>query len=187
MTMKKSVLGIVLLIFFVFIQGSTFVIDAAKNAVMHNEKGVRFLEDGYLASAIVEFKLAIALNPKSAATATFYNNLGTAYLRIHKYNWAASSFKNAISLNPNFLEYYKNLARTYKAQNLLSQEINKNIKQLKKDRSNSSAWLMLGLMYEEINYNYDALISFREFKKLEPDLILTKEVNNVINKLENIK
>ena len=182
--MKKSITVIVLLISLTLLQGAKFVIDATKNAVLHNEKGVRFLQDGYIAAAAIEFKLAIALNPRSAASATFYNNLGLAYTRMHRYDWAISSYKNAINLNPNFLEYYRNLIKVYKAKRVLSKEINNNVIRLKKDRTNSSAWLMIGLMYQEMNYKYDAIVSLKEFRKLEPDLTLTREVNNVISKLE---
>jgi len=182
--MKNPIKYIPILIFLIFLQGGKFVIDPTRNANMHNEKGVKFQEDGYYTAAAMEFKLAIGLNPDSAATATFYNNLGLSYMHLHRYDWAATSFQRATSLNPNFIEYYTNLIKAYRAQNIISKEIDKHIKIIKKNKSNSRSWLMLGLMYVELKYNYDAILCLNEFKKLEPELILTQGVDDIIKKIK---
>lgn len=181
--MKNKFKYFVILFILVFIQGSKFVIDPVTNAVLHNENGLKMLRDGYYTAAISEFKLAIALNPNTAVTATFYNNLGNTYLKIRKYGWAVFCFNKAININPNFLEYYQNLVNAYKAQNLVTSEINRHFAKLKKNQSDATSWLILGLLYKELNYNYDAILCLKEFKKLEPDLILTREVDDMINGL----
>ncbi|EKE02307.1 MAG: tetratricopeptide TPR_1 repeat-containing protein [uncultured bacterium] len=182
--MKKNLKYLLILILLVFLQGGKFVIDATKNAVMHNEKGVRLMADGYYAAAAMEFKLAIGLNPDSAASATFYNNLGLTYMHLHRYDWAATSFERAVNLNPNFLEYYRNLVIAYRAQNIITQKVDKHIQIVKKNKNNSNSWLLLGLMYVELKYDYDARLCLKEFKKLEPDLLLTQGVDDIINKLK---
>jgi tetratricopeptide (TPR) repeat protein len=182
--MKLLIKCLVIFTFFIFIQGSKYVIDPALNAVMHNNKGLEFLKDGYYVAAAMEFKLAISLNPESAASATFYNNLGLTYMKLQRQDWAISSFERAIALNPNFLEYYRNLVKAYKTNNVLNREVNKSIEIIKKDKSNSRVWLLLGLMYIELKYNYDAVLCLNKFKELEPDLLLSQEVENIISKLK---
>jgi len=171
------------LVLYIFLQGSIFVIDPTENAVWHNEKGVQFLKDGYISAAIDEFKLAAGLSSNSATTASFLNNLGIAYSNIHKYDLAISCFQKAISLNPYFLDYYKNLVKTYKIKNILTNTAFKYIKLLKKNNSDSKAWLILGLIYEELGYKNYAKSSFEQFKKLEPDSILVPGVDDIIKNL----
>lgn len=169
----------VLMILFFAVQGSAFIIDASKNAVLHNDKGVNYLNEGYYLYAVQEFKLAIKLCPNSAATATFYSNLGKTYLKLGKYDWALSCFQKSININPNFIDYYTDLVKGYKAKNVLAKTAD-NYKQLvKRDKLNFKAWLVLGLVYKEMKKNDQALKCFNEFKKLEPDLVLTQAVNNI--------
>ena len=90
--MKKFIVYLTIMLSLSLLQGAKFIINPTTNAVSHNEKGVRFLEDGYYAAAINEFKIAIGLNHESAASATFYNNLGLTYMRLRDYNSAITSF-----------------------------------------------------------------------------------------------
>lgn len=181
--MIKRISFLIVFILYIFIQGSTFVIDPTENAVWHNEKGVQFLKDGYVTYAIDEFKLAIGLSPNSATTASFLNNLGIAYLKINKYDLALSCFQKAVNLNPYFLDYYKNLVKTYKLKNMLTNIAIKYVKLLKKNNSDSKSWLILGLVYEELGYKNYAKSSFEQFKKLEPESILVPGIDELIKNL----
>ena len=60
----------------------TYTIDPEKNAYDHNNKGIMYLEEKCYYAAIQEFKIAISLNPKTQATAVYFNNLGKTYLII---------------------------------------------------------------------------------------------------------
>ena len=45
-----------------------YVIDATKNAFLHNNMGLRYMEERCYYAAIQEFKIAISLNPNTQAT-----------------------------------------------------------------------------------------------------------------------
>ena len=51
------------------------VIDATKNAFLHNNMGLRYMEEHCYYAAIQEFKIAISLNPNTQATAVYYKNI----------------------------------------------------------------------------------------------------------------
>ena len=54
------------------------MIDATKNAFLHNNMGLRYMEEHCYYAAIQEFKIAISLNPNTQATAVYYKNIGDA-------------------------------------------------------------------------------------------------------------
>ena len=96
--MKKTVTLLILLVttFFAsgFVNPDTYKIDAEKNAVIHNNLGLKAVSERYYYRAIQEFTLAIALNPKTQATAVYYNNLGETYLKIGYPKDAQRCFEN---------------------------------------------------------------------------------------------
>ena len=61
---------------------ATYVIDPEKNAYEHNNLGIMYVEEKCYYAAIQEFKMAISLNPKTQATAVYFNNLGKVYMTI---------------------------------------------------------------------------------------------------------
>jgi len=173
----------IILILITIIQGSTFVIDPAKNAVWHNEEGLYFLRLGNYYGAIEEFKIAIALNPKTEAAGAFYNNLGSVYYKLGSYETASQCFQKAVNSNPNFIQYYQDLIDTYKVQKKLNKIIKSYEKIVAKDPYNSRAYLMLGLIYKNINNKTEAAMYLSEFKRLEPDLDITKQIEIMLREL----
>jgi len=174
-----------ILILILFVQGSTFVIDPAKNAVWHNEKGLFYLRFENYYGAIEEFKIAIALNHKSEASGAFYNNLGSTYYKLGVYESASKCFQKALSFNPNFIQYYQNLIDTYKIQKKLTKVIKDYEKMVKKDPYNSRLHLMLGLIHKKNNNKIEAVRYLSEFKRLEPDLEVTKQIDIMLRGLRN--
>jgi len=165
------------------VQGNRFTINPANNAMLHNQAGINFMKDQDYYSAIMEFKLAIDLNPNTATTATYYNNLGLAYLKINRPVWAETCFNRAIEINPGFLEFYQNLVKSYKMSNTLKTKRNYYSSIFKKNPSNSAACLMAGLISYEMGDKNQALEYFRKFKFLEPNLILTTAVSDYIDQI----
>jgi len=174
---------ILILVFIPIIQGSTFVIDPAKNAVWHNERGLFFLRFGNYYGAIQEFRIAIALNHKSEASGAFYNNLGSAYYKLGNYEPASQCFQKAIKFNPNFIQYYQNLIDSYKVQKKLSKVAKDYEKIIIKNPYNSRAHLMLGLINKKINNKSKAIKHLSEFKRLEPDLDVTKQIDSMLREM----
>lgn len=146
-------------------------IDAVNNAYIHNNHGLVYMEMGNYYAAVLEYKMAIQLNPNTQATAIYYNNLAKCYLKLDFYKYAAECELSAIKLYPLNIEFYINLAKAYKGMGILDKKIveySKSTKALDK--------ILIGLMYAEKGDNQKALIVLDDFCMSEPDLIITKGV-----------
>jgi len=160
------------------------VIDPSKNAVWHNEKGMFYLELKYYAAAIKEFRLAILLNPESEVSATFYNNLGTAYYKINYLDNAEMSFAKAVELRPYYLEYRENLIKTYKEKEMLKEVAEKHKKIIIEDPKNIQSYLMLGLIQKNYGNNEYAMIYLNKFIELTSDFRVSEQIKSIIKDLE---
>ena len=110
--MKKIINSLIIFILFALNSGAIFEIDAARNAMRHNNLGVNHMRENYYYGAIKEFEIAIQINPNSQASAIYYNNLGKAYMRIDYPDLAEKSFKEALRRNNGNLEYYQNIVNS---------------------------------------------------------------------------
>ena len=156
----------------------TYVIDPVKNAYEHNNLGLMYMEEKAYYAAIQEFKIAISLNPKTQATAVYFNNLGRVYMLIGYPELALDCFKNSITqYNLNF-EYYENLAQCYK---VLGQQ-NEKLEEYKAKNSPLDR-VMTGILYAKIGNKKKAITVLDEFTMDEPSLIITPAVKNYIKKL----
>ena len=150
---------------------NTFKIDAAKNAVNHNNLGVNYLDRKEYYSAIKEFEIAILINPDTQASAVYYNNLGKTYLKIGYPDMAEKAFKDALKRNPANFEFYQNLVTTYKEQNKLQSELQKAISDKK-----PSSKVIGGLILLETGKLEPGINMLDEFCFDEPEMILAKGV-----------
>lgn len=154
-----------------------YSIDAEKNAVVHNNLGLEAMDDEEYFTAIQEFSLAILLNPKTQATAVYYNNLGQAYMKLGCYKDAQGCFEKAVKqYSLNFL-YYQNLVKSFKAQNIL--QAKKAVYEQKSEKS-SLSMIILGLIYVENGDVRRGIIKLDEFCMKEPELLITPAVRNYI-------
>ncbi|MBQ8459268.1 tetratricopeptide repeat protein [bacterium] len=159
----------------------TYVIDPEKNAFEHNNLGIMYVEEKCYYAAIQEFKMAISLNPRTQATAVYFNNLGKVYMTIGYPNLALDCFKNAIIQYNLSLEYYQNLVQCYKALG----QINSQLANYKKQNKTPLDKIMLGLLYEQTGDIKKAIITLDEFINSEPDLLITPSVKIYIQNLVN--
>ncbi|MEI8128997.1 MAG: tetratricopeptide repeat protein [bacterium] len=178
---KNAVVIVALLSMMFFISGYTrpdvYTIDATKNAIIHNNLGLNALDDNNYYEAVQEFILAIALNPKTQATAVYYNNLGETYMKIGYFKEAQSCFENSIKqYTLNFL-YYQNLVKSFKAQKIIGSKIKFYENQNKK---NSLNMVLLGLLYIENGDFRRGIIKLDEFCMKEPDLLITSGVRSYL-------
>lgn len=157
---------------------ATYVIDPEKNAFEHNNLGIMYVEEKCYYAAIQEFKMAISLNPKTQATAVYFNNLGKVYMEIGYPELALDCFENALTqYNLNF-EYYKNLVNCYDKLNQTAQQLEKyKVKKTSLDK------IMVGLLYEQLGNKKKAIIVLDEFVMSEPNLIITPAVKDYIQKI----
>lgn len=180
--MKKFLSIIFLILMWAGTIGAVYEIDAARNASIHNNRGVNLLKEKYYYGAIKEFEIAIQLNPDTQATATYYNNLGKTYLIIGYPNLAEESFKFALSKNAANFEFYQNLVTSYKQQNKLQKELKKAMS----DKKNVSK-VIAGLILIEMEKTESGINMLDEFCFDNPDMILTKGVRTYINQTASNK
>lgn len=163
-----------------YVRPDVYKIDAAKNATLHNNIGLNYVAEKDYYDAIQEFSLAIALNPKSQASAIYYNNLGETYMKIGYYKEAQRCFENSINLYKlNFL-LYQNLVKSFKAQKLLSQKIKLYTTKAEQDDLNM---VPLGLLYVASGDTRRGIIKLDEFCMKEPDLLITGAVRDYIKEI----
>lgn len=99
-------------------------IDPEKNAYIHNNYGLGYLDMGQYYAAIEEFKIAICLNPNTQATSVYFNNLGETYLKLRFYRQAQDCFERAIEKYPLNFRYYLNLVTSYQMTGSLDSKLN---------------------------------------------------------------
>lgn len=176
--MKK--LLIISLIFLSFLTSAykkpdVYKIDAAKNGYIHNNRGLMYMREKCYYAAIQEFKIAISLNPDTQATAVYYNNIGDAYMEIGYPDYAQDAYESAVrqfSLN---FQYYQDLARCYKARNIIPVKIKEY-----SDNTNPLNRVMLGLLYIENGDIRRGITILDDFAMSEPDLIITRSIKQFI-------
>ena len=163
-----------------YIKPDVYKIDAEKNAITHNNLGLRDVSEGDYYNAIQEFCIAISLNPKTQATAVYYNNLGETYMKVGYYKEAQKCFENAIAqYNLNFL-YYQNLVKSFKSQKIIKSKIKT---YQAKGEKNPLVMVMLGLLYVENGDKRSGIIKLDEFCMREPDLLITGAVKSYIEEI----
>ncbi len=153
------------------------VIDSQKNAFRHNNMGLLYVEQGNYFAAVKEFKMAIDLNPGTQATAVYFSNLGKVYYKLEFSKYAIQCYESAIALYPLNVEYYKDLAKSYKQQGTLKSKISK----LQKS-NNIFDKVLLGFLYLESGEKTRGIVTLDSFCMSEPDLLITNGVKYYINK-----
>lgn len=161
---------------------ATYVIDPEKNAYHHNNLGVMYIEEKNYYAAIQEFKMAISLNPKTQATATYFNNLGRVYMIIGYPDYAVDCFENALKQYPLNFEYYRNLVDCY---DKLGKTSSKLEEYKAKNKKSSLDKITLALLYEKSGDVKKAIFILDEFANSEQDLLITQAVKMYIQELVN--
>ena len=155
-----------------------YTIDSTRNANLHNNKGINYLDERLYYPAIQEFKIAISLSPNSQATAVYYNNLGETYMKVGAPDLALDCFERAIlqfSLN---FKYYQNLADCYVALKIADKKLQETM-----TNSNPLNLVMRGVLYEKSGNIKNAITTFDEFTYSEPDLLITPAIKQHVKKL----
>lgn len=176
--MKKGLLLLLLLLSFItsgYKKPDVYVIDATKNAYLHNNMGLRYLDEHCYYAAIQEFKIAISLSPSAQATAVYYKNLGDAYMKIGYPDMARQPYEDAVKQFSLNFQYYKDLAKCYKALGLVSSKINEY-----RNGKNPLNKVMIGLLYVESGNPKRGITVLDEFTAAEPDLLITPAVKQYV-------
>ncbi len=158
----------------------TYTIDPVKNAQDHNNKGIMYVEEKCYYAAIQEFKIAISLNPKTQATAVYFNNLGKVYMTIGYPQLALDCFENALTQYNMNLEYFQNLAQCY-AKLGMTQTRLQEYKAASKD--NPVSKVMVAILENQLGHKKRAVIILDEFVNSEPNLLITPAIRQYIKDL----
>ena len=100
----------ILLIGILFLSASPLYASTAED---YNDAGIDCSKQGKYTEAIVEFTMAIELNPRFGMA---YYNRGMAYQRQSNYTQAISDYTRAIEINPNDAAAYNNCGAAYTEQ-----------------------------------------------------------------------
>lgn len=176
--MKKFLLILLLFVSFLtsgYRKPDVYVIDATKNAYLHNNMGLRYMDEHCYYAAIQEFKIAISLSSETQATAVYYKNLGDAYMKIGYPDMARQPYEDAVKQFGLNFQYYKDLAKCYKALGLVSSKITEY-----RNEDNPLNKVMLGLLYVESGNPKRGITVLDEFAMSEPDLLITPAVKQYI-------
>ncbi|MGN1125185.1 MAG: tetratricopeptide repeat protein [Candidatus Gastranaerophilaceae bacterium] len=143
-----------------------------KNAYIHNNFGLMYLDEYQYAAAIQEFKIAISLNPTSQASSVFYNNLGETYLKLQCYDIAQDCFERAINRDPHHFRYYLNLVTVYQNRGLLDTKLAQLIRHKKTPLDD----ITIGLIYIAKGQKSRGIALLDNFVMNEPKLYITEGV-----------
>ena len=154
-------------------------IDPEKNAYVHNNLGLGYLNIGQYYAAIQEFKIAISLNPNTQATAVYFNNLGETYLKLKSYAAAQDCFERAVNLSPLMFRYYLNLVTSYQMQNILESKLNFH----RKNKKTPLDDITIGLILIALGKTDDGIVVLDNFVMSEPKLYITDGVKYYLNEI----
>ena len=177
--MMKKIFTLVLLCVLVFCSGYKkpyrYTIKAEKDAYVHNNIGLNYLQDRIYYAAIQEFKIAISLSPSTQASAIFYNNLGETYNFIGYPNMAKDCFENAINLYGLNFKYYLNLTDCYIKLGMANSKIAEYEK-----TDDIYKRIQLGILYIKTGQKRKGINTLDEICASEPDLMITPAIKQYI-------
>ena len=179
--MKKVVLACLLLILIftsAYRKPYKYTIDAEKDAFLHNNLGLGYLQDRIYYAAIQEFKIAIQLSPNTQSTAIFKNNLGETYIFIGYPELARICFEDSIKLYGLNFKYYQNLVNCYKNLNLVQEKIDEY-----SVSENTYDKIILGLLYIENNATTKGIVLLDEICQSNPELLITPAIKQYLKEL----
>lgn len=152
-----------------------YTINAEKDAFLHNNLGVNYLQERIYFAAIQEFKIAIQLSKNTQATAVFKNNLGETYNYIGYPDMARVCFEDAIKLYGLNFKYYLNLADCYANLGI----VNTKIDEYKKSE-NTYDRIMLGILYIKTGEIRRGIVLLDEICQSNPELLITPAIRAYI-------
>lgn len=153
---------------------STEYYEMDENAIRHFQKAQMWMEVQRYGAAIKELQIAIRLNPDTTFTASLYNNLGLAYLKVGRYPQAVEAFEKAIELNPNFSLYYENLAEAHEKSGTADVTLQQLHQQTSLTPDSPQPWYLLGQLYRASGNETASRQAFQSYIKLAPHSELTK-------------
>lgn len=82
-----------------------------------------YLKKGMLDKVAIKLKQAISYQKKKKSMVPLYGELGNTYLHLNRYKPAEIAYKNALKINPNYVNAHHGLAGVYLRQNRLEEAL----------------------------------------------------------------
>ncbi len=178
--------------------GAEFAALDRRLEMVHFFLGSMYLEEGQTASAIDEFRQALAINEGNADT---FHRLATALHDQGELTEAIEAYSRAVSLAPDFIEAYQGLAEAYEEEGrqgerlyavgmvaLFQDDLNEAIQQLTEATEMmpdlANAWWGLGYAWERKGAIDQALSGYVQTLELDPGHILA---NQGLNRLRDTR
>ena len=158
-------------------------VNPEKNAYVHNNYGLMYLDMGQYYAAIQEFKIAISLNPNTQASSVYYNKLGETYLKLGYYTMSLDCFERAIDKNPLNFKYYLNLVTSYQYMGVLDKKLN----YLLKNKKTPLDDITIGLIYIAKGQKQKGIAILDNFVMKEPKLFITDGVKYYIQQFSDLQ
>ncbi len=154
-------------------------IDAVKNARNHSNMGnIYFKEENYF-MALKEYQIAYNLTYDKNASSTYLYNIAKCFMKLNNFQAAKSAIEGAIEKNCMNMTYYKTLVDVYFELDIQKSELKKYLN----DDTNPYNRIVAGLIFLKTGDTSAAKGIFDEFVSSNPDMIITDDVRNILNKL----
>lgn len=82
-----------------------------------------YLQKGMFDEAVIKLKQAISYQKNKKSMVPLYGELGNTYLQLNRYKTAEIAYKNALKINPNYVNAHYGLAEVYLRQNRLEEAL----------------------------------------------------------------
>ena len=142
-------------------------------ATEHYNQGVTYHKQGYIDSAISEYKEAISLN---SGLSEAYYNLGIIYAEKKEYAEATTMFKRVTEIKPYNYGAHYNLGIMYSESEAPDNAIYELERAVSLDENKEQAHLALGSLYAKNKQDSKAISEFRKAYAINPANYKVKEV-----------
>lgn len=141
-----------------------------ENQAVQSALGLIYYNKGLYKDAIVHYKKAIELNPRSGEVSSIHNNLGVVYLAIGDFDRAIDEFEKALSdvLYPTPEIAYNNMGWAYYKKGHLDKAIENYVKAVNQNPSFPQARNNLGIALLDKGKLEDAEKEFKKALELFP-------------------
>ncbi len=125
--------------------------------------------DGETVELLTRYYPSFRMTSGIGLSHNIHNNLGLAYDRIGKYEEAVRELKEALRLNPDYIEVHNNLGVTYDRMGMPDEAVNELKEALELNPNYTEAHSNLGNIYAFQKRNEDAIKEFKEALRINPD------------------